>query len=355
MHTRLRKRLPSLCAAMAVLAIAACVCGQQAGDYFVSSTLPGHAAAWNRKPNPPSGSNFSFTVFSDRTGGAYPGGMERAVETVNRNLHSAVPRSEFVISIGDNIEGMTDDANETRSEWEQFDAVIGRMAIPFIRAPGNHDLGNKVMEQVYQERYGRPYGYFVYDNVLFLSLDTEDPPTFSAGTHAQVSSRNALISNMVQAAQKHPSELLRLQTPTGSLSMCDSDPDGMSRTNPISDKLAYIGKEQVRYFQRVLQRYKNVRWTFVSMHRPGWRPRSEGFAEIVAAMKDRRYTVIAGHLHEYRHETIEGHDYFMLGPTAAIPRCSGPVGANQIMIVDFVDGLPKFRLEPIDETVPVGD
>ena len=40
--------------------------------------------------------------------------------------------------------------------------------------PGNHDLSNDVMRDVWRKRYGSTYYSFVYENVLFLCLNSMD-------------------------------------------------------------------------------------------------------------------------------------------------------------------------------------
>ena len=48
--------------------------------------------------------------------------------------------------------------------------------MPFLSVPGNHDVGNEVMRELWRERNGRDYYRFVCRDVLFVMLNTEDPP-----------------------------------------------------------------------------------------------------------------------------------------------------------------------------------
>jgi len=79
----------------------------------------------------------------------------------------------------------------------------------------------------------------------------------------------------------------------------------------------------VNYFQKVIQQNSNAKWTFVFMHRPAWRnPRSANFARIQTLLASRKYTVFAGHFHQFKKELIDRHEYYTTGPTAALPRCT---------------------------------
>ena len=53
---------------------------------------------------------------------------------------------------------------------------VKRFEMPFFYVPGNHDLANKTLVAKWGERYGKKYYHFVYKNVLFLCLNSENPP-----------------------------------------------------------------------------------------------------------------------------------------------------------------------------------
>ena len=48
--------------------------------------------------------------------------------------------------------------------------------MPFFYLPGNHDLGNEVADQIWDEMFGVRYYSFVYEDVLFLCLNTQGGP-----------------------------------------------------------------------------------------------------------------------------------------------------------------------------------
>ena len=81
---------------------------------------------------------------------------------------------EFVMSVGDLIEGYTEDTVELERQWEEFEGFVDQLEMPFFYVPGNHDITNKVMQDLWKEHFGPTHYHFVYKDVLFLCLDSED-------------------------------------------------------------------------------------------------------------------------------------------------------------------------------------
>ncbi len=71
---------------------------------------------FNDDPN-----HFHFAIVTDRTGGARPGIFESAVDKVN------LLQPEFVICVGDLIEGYTADEAELERQWDEFDSFVDRL------------------------------------------------------------------------------------------------------------------------------------------------------------------------------------------------------------------------------------
>lgn len=275
-------------------------------DLSGSSTVP-----WTAVPHAEK-SAFHFVIFGDRTGMAYPGALEVALEHVNARLH---PQPSFVISVGDNIEGYSRDAVATNAMWADFDSAISSgLHLPFFRLPGNHDISDTVMEQVYERRYGRPYYAFEIASVLFLAMDTEDgPPVLSAEREAEI---HRLLAKTTAEGALHPDRQVELP---GQKNPCDAEATHAD-LGPLAD--THISNAQLEYFRRVLAKHSDAKQIVVLMHRPAWRkPVSPEFARMQQMLHGRRYTVFAGHYHEYSHERVDGADYYILGPTAALPRC----------------------------------
>src|SRR5262245_60119474 len=81
---------------------------------------------------------FQFAVVSDRTGGHRARVFSQAVEQLN------LLQPEFVLSVGDLIEGGTQDPARLAQEWKEFQGYVARLQMPFFYVPGNHDLSNPV-------------------------------------------------------------------------------------------------------------------------------------------------------------------------------------------------------------------
>jgi hypothetical protein len=118
---------------------------------------------------------FTFAIFSD----LYGGERERIFNIAMAQLN--LLRPELILSVGDLINGGTEDRaqlakewNEFDKEWNEFDAKVSVTRAPAFYVGGNHDLTNLTMREVWIERYAARYYHFVYKNVLFLMLDSED-------------------------------------------------------------------------------------------------------------------------------------------------------------------------------------
>ena len=111
---------------------------------------------------------FRFAILPDRTGGNRPGVFEGALAKLK------LLQPEFVMSTGDLIDGYTTDPKLWTAQWEEFDGLVNRLDMPFHYVPGNHDIGNPLLLDAWKQRHGSPWSSFVYQNVLFLTLHTED-------------------------------------------------------------------------------------------------------------------------------------------------------------------------------------
>lgn len=208
--------------------------------------------------------SFQFAIVTDRTGGHRPGIFEKAVLQLN------LLQPEFILSVGDLIEGGTEDLGELDQEWTEFETFIHKLDMPFFYVPGNHDISNPVMAKLWQQKFGRRYYHFVYRDVLFLLLNTEDPP------------------------QSTPAKL---------------------------------SAEQVAYARTVLGENPDVRWTIVAMHKPLWtydEVAETGWLDVEQALAGRHYTVFAGHRHRYEKFVRQGCNYYMLATTGGGSKLRGP-------------------------------
>jgi len=219
---------------------------------------------WNHLKLNNDPSTFRFAIASDRTGGPRAGVFERAVEQLN------LLQPEFVVCVGDLIDSRTEDLTQLNKEWKEFNGFIARLEMPFFYCVGNHDIANPVMDRKWREQFGRSYYHFVYKDVLFLLLNTEDPPRAKSGGR--------------------------------------------------------FSKEQIAYARQVLAANRDVRWTMVFLHRPAWTYPDigqTGWLEIEQALTGRRYSVFAGHKHTYVRYVRNGQKYYMLATTGGESKLRG--------------------------------
>lgn len=257
---------------------------------------------WNHLKVNNDASTFRFAIVTDRTGGPRDGIFERAVSQLN------ILQPEFVVSVGDLIQGGTEDLAKIKSQWQEFNGFVNRLQMPFFYVPGNHDISNAIMDQKWREQFGRRYYHFVYKDVLFMLLNSEDPPA----------------------------------------------------------KTAKFSAEQAAWAKRVLDENSKVRWTLVFLHRPVWADKDlpqSGFLEIEKALAGRRYTVFAGHRHIYKRFERNGQRYYQLATTGGSSKLrglpfgefdhlvwvtmknDGPVLANLMMDGIFSEDLSDLTLE----------
>lgn len=248
--------------------------------------------------------DFSFAVVADLESGYRAGVFDVAVAELN------LLRPNFVLTIGDMIDGGTEDEVELQRQWTSFDAMVDRLHAPYFHIAGNHDMTNLTQRKVWEERYGRRFYYFIYGNVLFLALDTEDyPPAKMKQIYQQ-------RAEFLEARKKDP--LAAEELPYRSLKE--------SRTGEI-------GLEQSAYFEKVIADHPEVRWTILLFHKPVYeRTDGLGLSRIEAALKGRPYTVLNGHLHRYSYSERPSPDgarreYIMLGTTGGERGFDGSAGA----------------------------
>ncbi len=254
----------------------------------------------------PGADDFAFAVLGDRTGRARPGVFEDAVARV------AQLNPDFVISVGDLIEGNTEDQSRLNSEWDEIEGAIAQLEVPFFYVPGNHDLTNPTQLAEWRRRFGATYYSFTYKGVLFVVLDTEDPPQPKLARTPLLGEFGAEAMGKVMAALQ--------EDPTRLDALIAEDPrlGELARRIVASESVA-ISDDQVEMVRQALSQYPTPRWTFVLLHRPAWKIDSAAFVQIEALLADRPYTVLAGHYHRYEYESRIGRDYIQLGTTGGIP------------------------------------
>ncbi len=220
---------------------------QQTGSGKITDRFPATHFHYNDDT-----SKLQFAVISDVWGGNRPGVFEDAIDKLG------LLQPQFVISVGDLINGQTYDSILVDKQWNEFNRKVQGLSMPFFYVPGNHDIGNAWMEKEWKRRFGRAYYYFVYKNTLFLCVNTQDGG--SSG----------------------------------------------------------IDEEQIEYFRKAIAENPQVRWTFIFMHRPVWfakNDKEEGYEKIESFLKGHQYTLFSGHFHTYLKVVKNGNNHYVLGST----------------------------------------
>ena len=255
-------RMPAAAAPVLILALAALASAESADRPRITVEQVNPWTHLDLRNDP---GHFQFAIVADRTGGHREGVFADAVGKLN------LLQPEFVMSVGDLIEGYTEDRETLDAEWDEFDGFVDALDMPFFYLPGNHDISNEVMAEVWAERLGRAWYSFVYRGVLFVCLNSEDG---------------------------EPSR---------------------------------VGAEQRDWLAGVLGDHRDVRWTLVFVHKPLWnyaddgQLRDTGWAEVEELLRGRRHTVFAGHFHRYTRHVRNDSRYIVLATTGGGSSLAGPL------------------------------
>lgn len=246
-----------------IIACSAATAQTQQGPVKIVTDTAGEVHPWNHLQLRNSPENFQFAIVTDRTGGHRPGIFGDAIRKLN------LLQPEFVVSVGDLIEGYTRDADRINREWDEFNGFIDQLEMPFFYVPGNHDYTNDVMAGIWEMKYGKDYYHFVYQDVLFLMLNSEEAMKGSG--------------------------------------------------------LGGIEKPQYEYIRKVLGENPDVRWTLVFMHQPLWLyDNTRYWKDVETLLSSVKHTVFVGHMHHYVKYERNNSNYFMLATTGGISPLRGP-------------------------------
>lgn len=276
------------------------------GQMVFQHDFSGSAVPWTKNDFDNEEGKFTFALFSDLTGGERDGVFDVAVEQLR------LLRPELIVNVGDLIEGGDFNQEQLNQQWDTFEQRANRARAPVFYVGGNHDLTGVDLRQIWDERYGSKYYHFIYKNVLFLVLDTEDSPSeFQRYIH-QI---------RLQAIEVHRSE--------GEEAFAATEYGQLEER-----KSGRVSSGQASYFRRVIEQHPEVRWTFLLMHKPAWqRVDEENFSSIEQALSGRPYTVFHGHVHSYLHEQRHGRDYIRLGTTGGSHAMDNPRAIDHVSLV----------------------
>lgn len=228
----------------------------------IEARVQGAAKPWTKLETGRGAGAFRFAVVADRTGGHREGVFRSALG----KLDLVAP--DFVMSVGDLIEGYTDDIAALNLQWDEFERAVAGLSMPFFYVPGNHDMSSAAMAEIWQQRFGPSYYHFVHGNALFLVLNSE-------------------LFGMVHAP-------------------------GTALPGPWKQP------EQLAWLEAVLEQQRGARWTFVFVHQPLWDRGPEvhpDWLRVEELLGERPYTVFAGHTHTYAFNRRRGRDFITLATT----------------------------------------
>jgi hypothetical protein len=250
--------------------------------------------------------DFTFAIISDLNGGERKGVYSSAVMQLNRLDPT------FVLSVGDLIDGGTEDSLQLAKEWNSFDKRTAKLNMPFFYLGGNHDLTNPKMREFWKNRFGPRYYHFVYEDVLFLMMDSED---FEEQRMLEIYHARAKAIKIIEG------EIDGVYEESDYYRMPERRIGGMSN-------------DQLNYFKTVLENYPKVKWTFVLMHKPLWmREDNKGLGQLETLLKERDYSVINGHFHSFSHRLRYDRDYTILGTTGGGQKKSDSMAFDHITLV----------------------
>jgi hypothetical protein len=250
------------------------VSGQEQALSF-GHQLQGGKLPWTSEPRiDPSG--FRFVVTGDLTGGEMPGMFAYAVDRINELA------PDFVITVGDIIEGYTTGHAEIERQWDHLSQTLSRLEAPFFFVAGNHDVTNNLLLDAWKFRWGYHYYSFHIGGILFVVLNTEEPGE-----------------------------------------------NGFS-----ADQIAYV--------LSVMSQHPAGNQVFVFMHDPFWNMEGKnGFSVMDSVFRAHNTMVFSGHEHRYQHRVYNGKKHYVLaGMAGDTSRMRGPsLGEfNNLMQVTVKDG-----------------
>lgn len=194
--------------------------------------------------------NFRFVIIGDLTGGEELGVFESAIEKINQIS------PDFVMCVGDLIEGYTFDSATINNQWNSFQNRLKKLNAPFFHLPGNHDFSNSKLAEEWLNRLGRDYYSFTVNHSLFLMI------------------------NMFEPGEEG------------------------------------ISKEQVNYLKKALLAHNKDFPVYVFSHAPLWKNwKKEGYNKLDSLINSYNTTFFCGHEHHYIFKEDRGHQHYMLAKT----------------------------------------
>ena len=223
--------------------------------------LKGATSPWTSEAFLNDPQEFHFAVIGDRTGGERKGFFGKAMDSLN------LLRPEFVMSVGDLVDGRGVDEQALRKQWAETEGFISRLKMPFFHVVGNHDIwtgftgltsARQTSIKLWKELHGtNTYYNFTYKGCHFVCFDS---------------------------MEKH---------------------DYFPPREPLP-------QHQLDWALAEMEKHRDARWHFLFMHKPiDWT--SDRWLEFERKINAFGYTVFCGDWHNFCTATRHGKKYYMLG------------------------------------------
>jgi hypothetical protein len=207
--------------------------------------------------------DFQFAIVGDRTGGERKGYFAKAMDALN------LLRPEFVMSVGDLIDGGGAQEKDLRRQWDDLEGHLAKLQMPFFHVVGNHDIwtgftgpskARATSIKLWHEYRGtNTYYSFKYKGCLFVCLDSME-------THEYYPPREAM------------------------------------------------SEKQLEWAARQFEENANVRWRFIFLHKP-LDFMSDRWLKFERKIAKYDYTVFFGDWHNHVKAVRNGKNYYMVGTT----------------------------------------
>ena len=107
-----------------------------------------------------------FAIIGDRTGDEVPDIYPQVVAEIERL------KPELLMTVGDMIEGYTENIETLDREWQEYFEVIKPLTMPVYFVPGNHDITTDGQLESYRKwTKSEPYYSFDYEGLHMVVLD----------------------------------------------------------------------------------------------------------------------------------------------------------------------------------------
>jgi len=225
-----------------------------------------------------------FAIIGDRTGDHQDSIYEKIVAEV------AKQKPQFVFTVGDQIEGYTEDTTVLNQEWREYKAIVAPLKAPLHLTPGNHDITTDGQLGAFVEHAGRPYYSVDLQGIHFVVLD----------------------ASRWEASDKLPGE-------------------------------------QLDWLATDLQHAEKAQYTMVFLHKPFWDGTvTEGKPDTLHKLfaKYGVDAVFAGHYHQYFSGTYDGIKYTVIGSSGGETE-PGPTGILYHWTLVTVDDKRGITIEPV--------